>query len=97
MEPDSLLDVRQIQNGAPRLLEVLIQWKTLPPFEATWEDFELLMGGGGGGGGGVLIGHKFVSPMLEERPREQGSFISIMVFSLASCFRGLFGFLIFFY
>ena len=42
MEPDSLLDARQIQNGAAGLLEVLIQWKTLPPFEATWEDFELL-------------------------------------------------------
>ena len=73
VELDSLLHVCQTKNGAPGLLEVVIQWKILPPFEATWEDFELLnsqfptfhledkVDAGGWGGGG--IGYKFVSPM----------------------------------
>ena len=43
VEPYSFLDVRKRQNGAPGQLEVLIQWKNLPPFGATWEDFELLI------------------------------------------------------
>ena len=42
VEPDSLLDVRKHQDGALGQLEVLIQWKNLPPFEATWEDYALL-------------------------------------------------------
>ena len=40
--PKTLLEVRQQQKGGPRDLEVLIKWKNLPCFEATWEDFHLL-------------------------------------------------------
>ena len=42
VEPDSLLDVCKHQDGALGQLEVLIQWKNLPPFEVTWEDYALL-------------------------------------------------------
>lgn len=40
VKPEFLLEVCQQQHGAPGKLEVLIQWKNLSPFEATWEDFE---------------------------------------------------------
>ena len=42
VEPASLLDVFQQPHGEPRNLEVLIEWKNLPLFEATWEDFHML-------------------------------------------------------
>ena len=42
MEPNSLLDVLKHKDGELGRLEVLIQWKNLPPFEATWEDYALL-------------------------------------------------------
>lgn len=37
MEPESVLDVRANTEGGP---DVLIKWKHLPEFEATWEPFE---------------------------------------------------------
>ena len=84
---------------------MLIQWKNLPPFEATWEDFELLnsqfptfhIEDKVHAWGIVLISHKFISSMLKERACEPRSFNSNLVFSLAGCFRGLFEFSIFFY
>ncbi|XP_074366797.1 uncharacterized protein LOC141707499 [Apium graveolens] len=40
VEPEELLEVRQIQQGSVRKLEALIKWKGLPNYEATWEDVE---------------------------------------------------------
>ena len=42
VEPESLLEVRPQQNAAHGKLEVLIKWKNLPLFEATWEDYDSL-------------------------------------------------------
>ncbi|KAL5570094.1 hypothetical protein UlMin_026669 [Ulmus minor] len=42
VEPEKLLGVRPKVNGQPGEVEVLLQWKSLPEFEATWEDFHLL-------------------------------------------------------
>ena len=42
VEPETLLEVRQQKKGGPGDLEVLIKWKNLPCFEATWEDFTYL-------------------------------------------------------
>lgn len=38
VEPEKLLEVRSTARGQERMLEVLIKWKHLPPFEATWEE-----------------------------------------------------------
>lgn len=37
-EPEVLVDVRQLQQGNKPVMEVLIKWKGLPFFEATWEE-----------------------------------------------------------
>ena len=39
VEPAELLDVRERQTPNGLLVEVLIGWKNLPHFEATWEKF----------------------------------------------------------
>lgn len=38
VEPEALLEVRQVKVGSATKLEGLIKWKNLPAFEATWED-----------------------------------------------------------
>ncbi|KAL8100260.1 hypothetical protein AgCh_032491 [Apium graveolens] len=40
VEPEELLEVRQVQQGPIVKMEALIKWKGLPRFEATWEDVE---------------------------------------------------------
>lgn len=42
VEPDLLLDVRPKAQGQPGEVEVLLKWKSLPEYEATWEDFHLI-------------------------------------------------------
>ena len=42
VEPDSLMEVRPHQDGALGKLEVLIKWKNMPLFQATWEEYDLL-------------------------------------------------------
>ena len=42
MEPEQLLEVRQ-GGKALGTLEVLIKWKGLPNFKATWEGYEAIM------------------------------------------------------
>ena len=37
VEPDQVLDIRQSPNNNQPDIEVLIQWKGLPQFEASWE------------------------------------------------------------
>ncbi|RVW92905.1 hypothetical protein CK203_040427 [Vitis vinifera] len=37
VESDQVLDIRQSPNNNPPVIEVLIQWKELPRFEASWE------------------------------------------------------------
>ena len=37
VEPDQVLDIRQSPNNNQPNIEVLIQWKGLPQFEASWE------------------------------------------------------------
>ncbi|KAL8090181.1 hypothetical protein AgCh_039593 [Apium graveolens] len=37
-EPEVRIDIRQRQQGSQNVVEVLIKWKGLPLFEATWED-----------------------------------------------------------
>lgn len=37
-EPEVVVDVRQAQHRPNSALEVLIKWKQLPLFEATWGD-----------------------------------------------------------
>lgn len=37
-----MLGVRPATKGNPQSLEVMIQWKGLQSYEATWEDFEAL-------------------------------------------------------
>ena len=41
-EPEALLDVRPKQHGSSGEVEVLLKWKSLPEFEATWEDFQMI-------------------------------------------------------
>lgn len=38
VEPEELLEVRQVKEGKSTKLEALIKWKGLPLFEATWEN-----------------------------------------------------------
>lgn len=42
VEPEKLLGVRPKVNGQSSEVEVLLKWKSLPKFEATWEDFHLI-------------------------------------------------------
>lgn len=42
VEPEDLLAVRTIQEGLETRKHVLIKWKYLPTFEATWEDLDTL-------------------------------------------------------
>ena len=42
VEPDTLLAVRPKARGNPNEVEVLLKWKNLPEFEATWEDFYMI-------------------------------------------------------
>ena len=39
IEPTAILGVRQRHTGSTPVTEVLVQWKDLPDFEATWESF----------------------------------------------------------
>lgn len=39
---EEVLSIRSTQVGQVHGVEVLIKWKGLPPYEATWEPFELL-------------------------------------------------------
>lgn len=41
VEPESLLEVRQVNIGNTLRLEALIKWKKLPAFEATREDVQI--------------------------------------------------------
>ncbi|WOG96248.1 hypothetical protein DCAR_0415582 [Daucus carota subsp. sativus] len=41
VEPEEVLAVRQVHQGNSAHMEVLIKWKGLPTFEATWEDITL--------------------------------------------------------
>ena len=42
VEPEELLGVRSKAQGQPGEVEVLLKWKSLPEYEATWEDFHLI-------------------------------------------------------
>lgn len=42
VEPEALLEVRQVRVRNALRLEVLIKWKHLPLFEATWEDAHMI-------------------------------------------------------
>ena len=42
VEGEALLDVHPKHQGQPSELEVPQKWKSLPLFEATWEDFSLV-------------------------------------------------------
>lgn len=43
VEPAELLGVRRHCQDAHKSLEVLIKWKDLPLFEATWENYDYLL------------------------------------------------------
>ena len=42
VEPDQVLDIRQSPNNNQPGIEVLIQWKVLPQFEASWESADTI-------------------------------------------------------
>lgn len=42
VEPETLLAVRQVQEGQETRKQARIKWKYLPSFEATWKDTEQL-------------------------------------------------------
>ncbi|RVW35112.1 hypothetical protein CK203_085924 [Vitis vinifera] len=42
VEPDQVLDIRQSPNNNQPGIEVLIQWKGLPQFEASWESVDTI-------------------------------------------------------
>ena len=39
VEPKVVLDIRKKPTSSPGDFEVLLKWKNLPDFEATWEDY----------------------------------------------------------
>lgn len=51
VEPQGVMDVH---TNADNVVEILIQWKDLPKFEATWETFD-------------IINHHFPEFHLEEK------------------------------
>ncbi|XP_068662857.1 uncharacterized protein [Aristolochia californica] len=42
VEPAAILNIRRLDKNGQQQMEVLVQWKDLPQFEATWEDFEVM-------------------------------------------------------
>ncbi|WOH08030.1 hypothetical protein DCAR_0727466 [Daucus carota subsp. sativus] len=54
VEPEEVLEVRQVQVGQNSQLEALIKWKTLPAYEATWEEV-------------ALVAHQFPHFHLEDK------------------------------
>ncbi|RVW83267.1 Transposon Tf2-12 polyprotein [Vitis vinifera] len=42
VEPDQVLDIRKSSNNNQLSIEVLIQWKGLPQFEASWESVDTI-------------------------------------------------------
>lgn len=42
IEPVEVIGVRHLDNDRPALFEVLIQWKDLPLFDTTWEQFDTI-------------------------------------------------------
>ena len=42
-EPEAVLGVRNVAHGSQILVEVLIQWKGLPEFDATWDDYNSIL------------------------------------------------------
>ncbi|KAL8114587.1 hypothetical protein AgCh_021450 [Apium graveolens] len=57
VEPEELLEVRQVKEGGTTTLEALIQWKGLPIEEAIWEDIS-------------IISHQFPDFHLEDKERK---------------------------
>lgn len=43
MEPDQVLGIRLAPTGQPPGKEVLIQWKDLPPSDASWESVDSII------------------------------------------------------
>ena len=43
VEPIAILGVCQCHTGSTSVTEVLVQWKYLPDFEATWESFATIL------------------------------------------------------
>ena len=43
VEPENILQIRQQLLGDTNVQEVLVKWKGLPEFEATWEDSNKLL------------------------------------------------------
>ena len=42
VEPEDIFQVRHKLQGDTSILEVLVKWKGLPEFKATWEDYDKL-------------------------------------------------------
>lgn len=42
VEPEEVLGVRNGKGGNSATVEVLIKWKNLPSFEATWEEYSVI-------------------------------------------------------
>lgn len=42
VEPEELLGVRPTVQGQTSELEMLLKWKNLPDYEATWEDYYMI-------------------------------------------------------
>lgn len=72
VEPKLLLRVRHKFWGQLGDVEVLLKWKALPVFEATWKDFYVTQKQflefhlEGECLDGVIVGHMFISPIIGE-------------------------------